>query len=298
MALSTKAAVNLPPPVAALKDAVSAKLGREAHVRKVNNGDSYYVNDPVFSHVQKGARGISSGYRVGFELNIVGGYISFEIVHSPIMFRFFRENATDDLLYDVFRKTIEYREFHCASWSSKSVIAAKTGGVRKIRNDSESEFKAELPNPWVVDIAARRPKQVGVGSRTTVRSYFSLLLGHWQDSANIERDLREIVNKSWELFLCLYPGRPILARNASLARSMKAQDIPQICEFKKIEFPKGCEIASACQGRIEGAHIDPYIRGGGDRATNGLWLCCHHHRGTEGRLSGYRTKSEILVKFT
>ena len=69
-----------------------------------------------------------------------------------------------------------------------------------------------------------------------MRSYFSLLLGHWQDSANIERDLREIVNKSWELFLCLYPGRPILARNASLARSMKAQDIPQICEFKKSNF--------------------------------------------------------------
>ena len=205
---------------------------------------------------------------------------------------------TDDLLYEVLRKTRKYREFHYARWSSKSVIAAKTGGVREICKDSESEFTAELPSPWAVDIAASRPRQVGVGSRTTVRCYFGLLLGNLLYSANIERDLREIVNKSWELFLCLYPGRPILARNASLARSMKAQDIPQICEFKKIEFPKGCEIASACQGRIEGAHIDPYIRGGGDRVTNGLWLCSHHHRGTEGRLSGYRTKSEILVKFT
>jgi hypothetical protein len=283
---------NYPEAVLALQSAVSLKLGREAQVRRVNNGDQYYVTDLLFSYVQKAARNLSTGYRVGYRLDMDGGSVDFSIIHSPIMLKNFLANASDELLLRVLRETRQHREYQAVLWSSK----ASDGQTRVLNEDSFAEFCRMLPREWVEDITVPRTKQVNVGSRTTVRSYFEMRLGSLEYSASISKDLSRIVEKSWPLFLCLYPGNPIIARNASLARSLKAQKIAQRCEFEKITISKSHNISRECNGRIEGAHIEPYIRGGGDRATNGLWLCAYHHRCTEGKLTGSRARETVLVK--
>lgn len=60
------------------------------------------------------------------------------------------------------------------------------------------------------------------------------------------------------------------------------------CEYSKIENISHCE----CDGsEVQAAHIVPHAQGGSDRYWNGMWLCAKHHRMTEGRVAGSRSRS-------
>jgi hypothetical protein len=73
---------------------------------------------------------------------------------------------------------------------------------------------------------------------------------------------------------------------------MIAAGIPQACEVERIVGgPR-----SQCDGSpVQAAHIIPYVAGGNDRPTNGLWLCGKHHRATEGRLAGSRDRRDLSM---
>lgn len=289
--------MELPPAVKMLRDAVSLKIGRTAHVQKVNNDANYYVNDPVFSHVQKAARGLSTGYRVGFRMDVESNWLFIEVVHSPVMFQNFRNNVTDETLRSIVTETSPYRELQYAYWSSKSPQRDSKNGTLTLRTESLDEFLSRLPQPWDGDLVAPIPKPVSTGSRTTVKSYFILLLGEPGLTGDAQTQMKELVEAAWPLFTCFYPEKPILSRNASLARSLLAAGLLKKCEFDAIVGAKQ-HIAGTCEGGIQGAHIQPYIRGGSDRFMNGLWLCAFHHRATEGRLLGDRTAEKINVRLT
>ena len=97
-----------------LLDAVSKKLGREAHVRKVKNDNSYFILDNAFSYFQKADRNRQVGYRTGYFFsrdpnNFGQNILEFVMVHSPIMFSFFQKNFDYDTFRDIIKETAKYR---------------------------------------------------------------------------------------------------------------------------------------------------------------------------------------------
>jgi hypothetical protein len=127
--------------------------------------------------------------------------------------------------------------------------------------------------------------------KTGVGNIFALSLGRGFS----QKDISKIIAESWDLFLWLYPSKAVFTRNASLNRSL--QKVEAKCEFRKIRnIPKS--ISSVCSGHIEAAHIKPHKQGGSDKLSNGIWLCNHHHRITEGKLEGRRGIDSFEVKYT
>jgi hypothetical protein len=58
--------INTPEIVNDIVKAVSAKLGREAISRKVNNREEYFILDLAFSYFQKADRNRRNDYRSGY----------------------------------------------------------------------------------------------------------------------------------------------------------------------------------------------------------------------------------------
>lgn len=88
---------------------------------------------------------------------------------------------------------------------------------------------------------------------------------------------------NWCLPLTEHPGRV-----ASLAAALKGEGYAQTCEFPRIFGGPDNFYSDPCSGKVEGAHIRPHAKGGVANAANGLWLCGHHHRESEGKLRGER----------
>jgi hypothetical protein len=68
-----------------LTDAVGEKLGRPAYCRKVLNQDEWYISDPVFSFVQHGMKKGTTGYRVGYRVDLGQKAIFFDLINSNVI---------------------------------------------------------------------------------------------------------------------------------------------------------------------------------------------------------------------
>lgn len=284
-----------------LVEAVSQKLGRPAHCRKVNNQDRWWVFDPVFSFIQHGMKTGVTGYRAGYFLARDHNYIGFHLVHSPVLAKLFKRNLELATLIEVVSRTAKWRESHFVYFSSRRTLDPDLNGVR-ITADSLGTFVEQLEHfdqrYGFVDnlFPGRRAASKSGRLRVAGNDFFLRLADDFKALSN-PQNVSKFVQHTWPLFLCLYPIKPIEQRRASLARSLRAQKILKICEFGSLSLPRGVNISLECRGSVQGAHIMPYSKGGSDRAENGIWLCEAHHRATEGRLSGSRTTQEIHVKF-
>ena len=130
---------KLPKAVSRLVDATSEKLGRPAHCRKVNNQHEWYINDPVFSFVQRGMRKGKTGYRVGYNINTSTREIRFVLVHSPLIAQLFKRNLVVDSLISVLQSTGRFRQSHWVYRSSKQSVLSGFDGDR-IAGDTFTEF--------------------------------------------------------------------------------------------------------------------------------------------------------------
>jgi len=265
--------------------AVSEKLGREAISRKVNNREEYFILDLAFSYFQKADRNRRNDYRSGYLYFNKNGkkYLLFVLAHTPIMTTFFKNNFD----YEVFRKIIidteKYRDENCLRFKRNSK-------KEKIITKNIQEFLNKLDEiekiGFVKSVFAKDIK-----GKTGIGNIFVLCLARGFNKENISK----IVEKSWDLFLWLYPSKPVFKRNAALNRSLKK--IENECEIGKIRnLPKNI-LGTACSGQVEGAHIKPHKHGGSDKLANGLWLCNPHHRLTEGKLEGCRSIDTFEVNF-
>jgi hypothetical protein len=80
-------------------------------------------------------------------------------------------------------------------------------------------------------------------------------------------------------------GRPAAARKVKNYNELWITD--PVYSFIQRGMQKGVT-GKQCAGQVQGAHIKPHAFSGLDKAENGLWLCEHHHRATEGKLQGTR----------
>jgi hypothetical protein len=296
---------ELPEDVRRLSDAVSEKLGRPSHCRKVKNRDHWFVQDPVFSFVQHGMKKGNTGYRVGYQYQKKDRSLWFILVHSPIIAGLFKRNLALSTLLKVLEMTAQFRDCHYMLWSSK--LAARDKSKKDTMHAYEKTFKdfADSIKPsddgfdFVEDLFPIVPNTgKAEGKAKYAGNTFCLLLSNKDASFDSTESIRHLVEMSWPLFLCLYPVRPIEKRTAALARKMIAKKIAKTCEFSLIDLPPNSGISPLCRGQIQGAHIKPDALGGADLPENGMWLCEYHHRLTEGKLSGSRADGLLDVRFT
>jgi hypothetical protein len=290
------------PDVVLRADAIGERLGRPAHSRKALNRDEWYVYDPVLSFVQRGMRKGQTGYRVGYKIDSVSREVSFVLEHSPIIARLFKHNLVLSSMIAVVRSTEEFRRTHWVYRSSRQAVRLgfKSHGIA---GSSLAEFVSQLEEfdaryGFVKDMFPKRPNTgKGGGTAPVAGNTFYLALADRPELFDSQHGVRLLVERSWPLFLCLYPVEPIEGRSASLARNMRVRGIPAVCEFGSIVFPESNSISPLCRGAIQGAHIKPDALGGSDRPENGVWLCEYHHRATEGKLAGRRSDSGLDVSF-
>jgi hypothetical protein len=265
--------------------AVSGKLGREAISRRVNNRDEYFILDLAFSYFQKADRNRRNDYRGGYLYFEKEGknHLLFVLAHTPVMTSFFKNNFD----YDVFRNII----IDTAKYRDDNFLRCKINSkYERIKTTDIKEFIDELDEiekiGFVKSVFSKDTK-----GKTGVGNIFVLCLGRGFS----KKDISKIIEKSWDLFLWLYPSKPVFTRNASLNRSL--QKIETKCEIGKIKnLPKNI-LGAVCSEQIEGAHIKPHKHGGSDKLANGVWLCNRHHRLTEGKLDGKRGLDIFEVKF-
>lgn len=264
---------------------VSKKLGREAIYRKVNNRDQYFVLDLAFSYFQKADRNRRNDYRSGYLYYRIKGknYLLFVLAHTPIMSAFFRNNFDYEVFRNIIKDTAKYRAENYLRFKRNSK-------QEEIRTQNIKEFLCKLDEieklGFVKSVFAKsKTGKTGIGNIFGIRlaSDFS------------QEDISKIIERSWDLFLWLYPSKPVFKRNASLNRSLKK--IENKCEIGKISNLPQNVLKAECSGQIEGAHIKPHKDGGSDKLMNGVWLCCLHHRFTEGRLEGNRGIDTFEVIF-
>jgi hypothetical protein len=268
--------INTPEIVNDIVRAVSEKLGREAISRKVNSREEYFILDLAFSYFQKADRNRRNDYRSGYLYYRRNdkNYLLFVLAHSPIMTSFFRNNFDYEVFRNIIMDTEKYRDENYLRFKRDSK-------KEEIKTSNMQEFLYKLDEiekfGFVKSLFAK-----DTTGKTGMGNIFGLRLA----SDFSKNDISEIIEKSWDLFLWLYPSKPVFKRNASLNRSL--QKIENKCEIGKIRnLPKNI-IETACSGQIEGAHIKQHKQGGSDKLANGLWLCKLHHRLTEGKLEGYR----------
>ncbi len=264
---------------------VSEKLGREAIYRKVNNREEYFILDLAFSYFQKADRNRRNDYRCGYLYFHKEGknQLLFVLAHTPIMTSFFKNNFEYEMFRDIIQDTAQYRDTHFLRFKRNSKY-------ERIRTSNIQEFLHELEevekNGFTRSVFGKDNK-----SKTGVGNIFVVCLG----SGFKKEDINIIISKSWYLFLWLYPSRPVFTRNAALNRSL--QKIEAKCEIDKVKNIPQNILRSVCSGQIEAAHIKPHKLGGSDKLSNGLWLCNHHHRVTEGKLEGTRGLDAFEVKY-
>lgn len=277
--------INTPEIVNYIVRAVSDKLGREAISRKVNNREEYFVLDSAFSYFQKADRNKRNDYRSGYLFFEKDGksYLLFVLAHTPIMTSFFKNNFGYEVFKGIIRNTASYRDEHLLRFK-------KDGINERIKKTNIQEFLYELDkiekNGFTHSVFGKDAK-----GKTVIGNIFVLSLGRGFN----QKDIRKIIDKSWHLFLWLYPSKPVFTRNASLNR--KLQKIEVQCEIGKINnIPEDIR-RSVCSGQLEAAHIKPHQHGGSDKLSNGIWLCNHHHRITEGKLEGSRGMDSFDVNY-
>lgn len=285
---------KFPREVECMFDAVSQKLGREACIRQVKNEESYFILDNAFSYFQKADRDRQVGYRTGYCFNngvtwLGTDNLKFIILHSPIMFSFFQQNFDYATFRNMLEETARYRK---RSHHMQYVLYDKQRKNKEVCvidkkdiNDFLKEVDAvEEKYGFAKTIFSRKNS-----SQHNLGNTFYLELA-WRPRL---RDIPDIIEKTWNLFLWLYPSKPLFTRDASLYRSM--QKIERKCEFRDIKGLPADMFETECEGVIQAAHIKPHSKGGSDKLNNGLWLCEKHHRMTEGRISGSRDTEKIDV---
>lgn len=269
-----------------ISQAISFKLGREATIRKVKNNDQYFILDLAFSYFQKADRNRRNDYRSGYLfLKDKEGKscLLFVVAHAPIMFSFLLKNFDYLLFRQLVADTAMFRDKHYLEFTNrrqKQLIIEK----------SIQEFLVELDKIEVKGFA----KTVFARSNSSEKGIGNIF-GFEIARGFSENDVDEIIALTWDLFMWLYPSKPLFNRDASLSRSLKK--IEKRCEIKSIKnLPKHILNAPCCT-QIEGAHIKPHKLGGSDKLENGVWLCNVHHVLTEGKLSGQRTLTGIDVRY-
>jgi len=278
--------METPAIVKKIKDSVSDRLGREAIVRKINNRDQYFILDLAFSYFQKADRNRRTDYRTGylyFKNENKQDCLMFVMAHSPIMTSFFKANFDYSTFMDIIVDTSKFRDQHFLSCKIKNDYKVYktlylTDYLQYIDEINKSDF--------IKTVFAK-----STNGKTGLGNIFSIGLAKGFDL----QDIDDIINSSWDLFLWLYPSKPIFKRNASLNRSL--QKINRQCEIAYIKDIPNDIIRLNCDGQIEGAHIKPHKSGGSDKLENGVWLCSLHHRLTEGKLEGQRDLKDINVRY-
>lgn len=290
--------IAVPPVVRATAVAVEAKLGRAPYIRQVKNGDEWFISDPVFSFVQHGFRKGATGYRVGLFHSSSRDELAFYMVHAPTMASVFKSNFSTKTLLAVAEATASFRTRSYMFWSSRT--ARKNGAsLAAIESSSLADFSRQVLE-WDQGGNLKRDlfPQIenqgnGTGKAKWAGNDFGFLLSERTGAIGAER-IGALVDAAWPLFLLLYPQDALEQRVACLARNLLTAGVRPECEYVRIEgrdkLPAG---ASGCSGQLEGAHIKPHSLGGTDLATNGLWLCQHHHRLTEGLLIGDRKSPRL-----
>lgn len=264
---------------------VSEKLGREAISRKVNNREQYFILDLAFSYFQKADRNRRNDYRSGYLYYRIKekNYLLFVLAHSPIMTSFFKKNFNYDIFRSIIVDTGQFRDEHYMRFKRK-------GKQEEIRSNDFEEFLGKLDeiesSGFIKSVFAKSKT-----GKTGDGNIFGIRIG----SNFGPEDINKIIEKSWDLFLWLYPSKPIFQRNASLNRSL--QKVGNKCEINKINNLPDFIRKTACFGLIEGAHIKPHKNGGSDKLENGVWLCNLHHRLTEGKLDGKRSLTIFKVAY-
>jgi hypothetical protein len=277
--------INTPEIVNDIVRAVSEKLGREAISRQVNNREQYFILDLAFSYFQKADRNRRNDYRSGYLYYRIKdkNYLLFVLAHTPIMTSFFKNNFDYEVFRNIIIDTEKYRDENYLRFKRNSK-------KEEIKTKNIQEFLDKLDEiekfGFVKSVFAKDTK-----GKTGIGNIFGLRLAK-EFSQN---DISKIIEKSWDLFLWLYPSKPVFKRNASLNRSL--QKIEDKCEFGKIRNLPEAILKTACSGQIEGAHIKQHKHGGSDKLANGIWLCNLHHRLTEGKLDGKRGLDIFEVKF-
>jgi hypothetical protein len=268
--------IESPTIVNEIVQSVSDKLGREAIFRKVNNREQYFILDLAFSYFQKADRNRRNDYRSGYLYYKINdkNYLLFVLAHSPIMTSFFKKNFNYNIFRSIIVDTCQFRDEHY-------MRIKRADTQEEIKTNDIKEFLGKLDEIESADFA----KSVFAKSKTGKTGdgkIFGIRIG----SNFRSEDINKIIEKSWDLFLWLYPSKPIFKRNASLNRSL--QKIECKCEINEISNLPDFVSNSPCSGKIEGAHINPHKNGGSDKLENGVWLCNFHHRLTEGKLDGKR----------
>ncbi|MFA6572180.1 MAG: HNH endonuclease signature motif containing protein, partial [Bacteroidota bacterium] len=266
---------------------VSEKIGREAICRKVNNRDEYLILDLAFSYFQKADRNRHNDYRTGylyFKKDKIN-YLLFVIRYSPIMMTFFSKNFDYQKFRKIITDTSQYRDENYLCYYKSEKAKRK-----RIKTKDNNEFLAELDNieqSWgMTKVLKKHINTENIGGNI----FYIGLARKFK-----EKDINDIIDKSWDLFLWLYPSKPLFKRNASLNRSLRP--IKRVCEINHIKgLPKSISQIK-CSETIEGAHIIPHQKGGSDKLENGVWLCSTHHRKTEGKLTSKRSIDRIEVKY-
>lgn len=278
----------------ALFDAASQKLGREAFIRQVKNRNEYYLIDTAFSYFQKADRNKQVGYRSGFRYrkgDFLSNDLTFIILHSPIMFSFFQKNFDYSIFREIVEKTKKYRKHNYMLYTiyNKSRESKETF---EISTYSIDEFLKEIDLVEEKYGFANTVFSAKNSSKANLGNTFYLRIAENVTTRNIP----EIIDISWDLFMWLYPSKPLFSRDSTLNRSMKK--LERRCEFHSIKGLSASIADTECEGVIQAAHIKPHHKGGSDKMENGLWLCEKHHRLTEGKIAGKRNKSEIDVRYT
>lgn len=287
-----------------LQEALGERMGRPAAIRAVKGDMSqWYISDPSFSVIQRGTGSNPRGYRSGIFVD--NDEISFHNVHSRTPALLLRKNLLQqpEALLIASERTRHLRGYHYLHFSSRSVSRTSGGKkwedtVRIIESSSWNEFKLQIsadPCALVRDMFPELPSAGKVGTGVPVRgSDFYLLLAEYRKIGFVKCDevaakrASDVIDAAWNLFSCLYPWDLPRTRDASLRRAMLSKPGLLDCEYKKIANSD----CSDCDGSaVQAAHIVPHARGGSDRYWNGMWLCSKHHRMTEGRVTGSRSRS-------
>jgi hypothetical protein len=277
--------IKPPEIVTAIVETVSEKLGREAIFRRVNNREQYFILDLAFSYFQKADRNRRNDYRSGYlyQDHKEKKRLFFALAHTPIMSSFFKNNFDYGTFRGIIANTAKYRDEHYLRFS-------RMGIREEIRTPNLEVFLSEideLETSGFTRLAFSKSKT----GKTGVGNIFGLCLA----SHCNEEEFVKVIEESWDLFLWLYPTRPVFKRNASLNRSL--QRIDQKCEIGRIKNLPKTILSTPCDGQVQGAHIISYKHGGSDRLQNGVWLCNVHHRLTEGKLDGSREVDRFEVEY-
>ena len=290
-----------------LKEALAQRMGRPAAIRAVKGSlTQWFIFDPSFAVIQRGAGSNSRGYRSGIFVD--DNQINFFNVHSRTPAMLLRKNLLErpEALLNAAERTLHLRRYHYLHFSSRSV-SRKTGAkrwadtTRVIESASWKDFKQEITDDTsslIRDMFPELPSAGKVGTREAVRgSDFHLFLADYhrieytKSDDTAEARASQIIEAAWHLFACLYPWDSPKRRDTSLRRAMLSKPGLLACEYRKIESSWDSECDDS---DVQAAHVVPHAQGGSDRYWNGIWLCSKHHRMTEGRVIGSRSRSNPM----